>query len=855
MVEVVAPRAAPPQREPLPFVLDFEDGVDPVVEWTSNGTYKVHFKGVTEEKAHSGRRSLKLDLEFAGATYVYLRIPVRVPAEGRLRGRAFTLAGAGNKGRAGVGVNILYPPSSLSGCGEFGDESRSPAGETWVLAEEDLVQRAEAGARRFADSSVAFATGADLGRVVDRIGIFLRGRPGQRAVVYIDDIRLEGETPPNGTYTKAVQARWAPAAVRMSQGLAVFRDSLSRTSADVEAMAPTSTAARAVAEAFRRQHGEMEARVRGYAGKTTLPRREWEELLQRAGRIQDTPATLRELESGAARFEGMLVHALENPIASVRILPSDALVPAPIATRLGMTAARGSFESASVIVQALRDVKGARLEVGDLHHEDGRTQIPAGQMDVRIVKCWYQSPRAWLDIGQSAGAPVLTPELLLHDDALVRVDPATQKNSIRLSHPGGDAYVDATDRMFPGVPGGRPVSAAVAPVRDAPALCPVDISSGEVRQYWLTLRVPPHAAAGVYSGEVRMVEGSAVRAAVPLRVTVLPFELPMPRTRHDPARPFISSIYYRGRLNLADFPEGTLTSEAKSLDQMRAELRDMFEHNIHNPAVYQPEEGLDVVLRLRNESGMAGLPLFWVGGGTGAPRTPAALARLKERAARAKVLAAPFGVTELYMYGTDEARGDALLIQRDAWTAVHEAGARVFVAGYKGQVKVVGDLLDVQIQAGGPDPDEVRAWHAAGHRIFCYANPQTGPENPEVFRRNYGFLLWASDYDGAMTYAYQHGFGGIYDDADHATYRDHVFSYPTSDGVIPTLAIEGYREGIDDIRYATLLASQVAKHASSPGPKGEAARSAAAFLSALDPKADPGATRKEIVRRILPLLD
>lgn len=642
-----APGAAPgPRPESLPIVLDFEDGVDPVVAWASNGTYKVHFKGVTEEKAHSGRRSFKLDVELTGATYVYWSIP----------------------------------------------------------------------------------------------------------------------------------------------------------------------------------DAEMEERIRGYAAKTTLPRREWEELLQRAERIRDIPATLRELESGTARFEGMLVHALENPISSVRILPSDPLVPAPIATKLGMTAARGSFESASVIVQALRDLKGARLEVGDLRHEDGRTRISAGQMDVRIVKCWYQSPRAWVDISQTAGAPVLVPELLLHDDALVRVDTATQKNRIRLSKPEGDVYVDATDRMFPGAPGGRPVSAAAAPVCDASVLCPVDIPSGEVRQYWLTMHVPTNAVAGVYSGEMRVVEGSAARAVVPLRVTVLPFELPMPRTRHDPARAFISSIYYRGRLNLADFPEGTLTSEAKSPAQMRAELRDMFEHNIHDPAVYQPEEGLDAVLRLRNEAGMAGLPLFWVGGGTGAPRSPAALARLKERVTRAKALVAPFGVTELYMYGTDEARGDALLIQRDAWSAVHEAGAKVFVAGYKGQVKVVGDLLDAQIQAGGPDPDEVRAWHAAGHRIFCYANPQTGPENPEVFRRNYGFLLWKSDYDGAMTYAYQHGFGGIYDDADHASYRDHVFSYPTSDGVVPTLAIEGYREGIDDIRYATLLASQVARHAASPGPKGDAER-------------------------------
>ena len=36
-------------------------------------------------------------------------------------------------------------------------------------------------------------------------------------------------------------------------------------------------------------------------------------------------------------------------------------------------------------------------------------------------------------------------------------------------------------------------------------------------------------------------------------------------------------------------------------------------------------------------------------------------------------------------------------------------------------------------------------------------------------------------------------------------YRDHVFAYPTSNGVIDTIQWEGWREGVDDTRYVATL--------------------------------------------------
>ena len=167
-----------------------------------------------------------------------------------------------------------------------------------------------------------------------------------------------------------------------------------------------------------------------------------------------------------------------------------------------------------------------------------------------------------------------------------------------------------------------------------------------------------------------------------------------------------------------------------------------------------------------------------------------------------------YGYQDLYIYGIDEASGAELQAERPAWQTVHNAGGKVFVACYDDAVNIVGDLLDVPVLSGPLDAQQVTQWHSQGKRIFNYGNPQVGVENPEIYRQNYGFALWNKGYDGAMDYAYQHGFGpSIWNDFDSASthYRDHVFAYPTSNGVIDTIQWEGWREGVDDTRYVASL--------------------------------------------------
>jgi hypothetical protein len=149
-----------------------------------------------------------------------------------------------------------------------------------------------------------------------------------------------------------------------------------------------------------------------------------------------------------------------------------------------------------------------------------------------------------------------------------------------------------------------------------------------------------------------------------------------------------------------------------------------------------------------------------------------------------------------------------------------------------------------------PRKEFAAAWHAKGHKIMSYANPQSGFEKPETYRRNYGLVLDYAGYDGGMTFSYY--WFGWNDFNVWPPYRDHMFVYPTVDGVIDTIAWEGYREGIDDLRYLATLRKAISKAEKSAAvPEAKAAR---AFIENLDVnKADLGVVRNEMIGWILEL--
>ena len=487
-------------------------------------------------------------------------------------------------------------------------------------------------------------------------------------------------------------------------------------------------------------------------------------------------------------------------ITNERVLPGS--LPAHVVPDkvLRLTACPGEYESGSFGLYALRDVRDVRLTVTDLVSADGR--IPAGAVDLRLVKVWYQS-------GTNVGfqrLKLLTPELLLKDDDLVRVDERRQLNILKYDK----------DAM-----------------RDAATLQPFALAEGTVKQCWLTVHVPSGTAAGAYAGHARVVAASSAPVEIAVELRVLPFELREPK--------IICSIYYRGRLGTG---AAACSSEQKTEEQLLAEFRDMRAHGVTNPTVYQaPGPQQTRYFELRSEAGLRGGPLLTLGVGVGV-----AAGAIADMVAFAR----GNGFSDAYFYAADERRGEELRAERALFRKVHDAGGKVFVACYKDSYELVGDLLDLPVYSGRPDVEIGRAFHAGGHLIGSYGNPQGGVEEPETYRRNYGLGLWRSGYDCACTYAYQHSFGHAWDDYDHATYRDHNMAYPTLDGVIPTIQWEGYREGYDDLRYLATLQEAIEAARGRDGAVGELTRAAELWVLRMDPE-ETGLDelRRGMIERIL----
>jgi hypothetical protein len=293
-------------------------------------------------------------------------------------------------------------------------------------------------------------------------------------------------------------------------------------------------------------------------------------------------------------------------------------------------------------------------------------------------------------------------------------------------------------------------------------------------------------------------------------IKVLPYDLE--------SSPVEYAIYYRGMLPASAIEKQNVVignNEWKNPEQYALELQNMKDHGVLYPTINQwysdwdpYNQTLRVALTLRNQTGLPNDHIYIVGMETGNSTSSKDLTQLELDVNNWKKVTSQFGYRDVYSYGIDEARGDVLQSEKPAWQAVHRAGGKVFVAVSDNMdaVNTVGDLLDVAVFAGPLNATHAAQWHSYGKRIFSYVNPQVGVENPEIYRKNYGFTLWNAGYDGAMDYAYQHSYGHIWNDFDDISWRDHVFAYPTSNGVIDTIQWEGWREGVDDTRYlATLI--------------------------------------------------
>ncbi|MBT7299869.1 MAG: hypothetical protein HN849_10165, partial [Victivallales bacterium] len=457
---------------------------------------------------------------------------------------------------------------------------------------------------------------------------------------------------------------------------------------------------------------------------------------------------------------------------------------------------------------------------------------------------------------QYAGRRVLVPELLLNDDRLVRVDLEDEHNLIRVgaNQDGSPRYISISDPQ--GVPG---KNYEEFPVVDASSIQPFDLAARRIKQFWVTVRIPQDARAGLYRSQISLSVNDRILLSQPLEVRVLPFVLPRSST--------ICGIYY--------YPPNALYYGENVMRQYRREMENLREHGVLDVMHTYSADNAEA-LQIRREAGMSESSiLFYRGWYAHSVKAdiPNRLEIVRRKTSEHLSILRGYGFKEIYFYGIDEAKGKRLAGQRDTWSAMRELGAKIFVAGYRGNnFKLMGDIQDLLVCSGYPSREEATQWHASGQKIISYGNPQGGCEMPDTYRRNFGFLLWQYGYDGCMTYIYHWGnaqnwgnrkkgnrdFASVWNDfCRKDSYKQHNMVYPTADGVVDTLQWEGYREAIDDLRYMTVLEQRLAN---APTGSADAAR-VREWLTNLrqrdinSDRADCDAIRGEVVKHILSLGD
>ena len=286
----------------------------------------------------------------------------------------------------------------------------------------------------------------------------------------------------------------------------------------------------------------------------------------------------------AGETQGAVTIYVIRPITSMMVLPDTdpSALPVLDSETISVVAALGEYEPASFVLRAGRDLESVWLDWNDLETENGDV-IPSGHIDVRVVKCWYQAEGAWLTEARRSLNKVLVPELLLHDDGLVKVDHDNKANYIRLESPGGEhRHVCISDEpeikgdlrdakdprnpdiyaVAPGIP--RGVSPADFPVKDAPVLQPFDLKARKNKQIWLTVKVPDGVAPGLYTGQLNLLAAEGPLGDINFKLRVLPIRLSDPRTYYDPSKPFVSSIYYAACWTRRGLGARTATSRARN---------------------------------------------------------------------------------------------------------------------------------------------------------------------------------------------------------------------------------------------------------------------------------------------------
>ena len=485
-------------------------------------------------------------------------------------------------------------------------------------------------------------------------------------------------------------------------------------------------------------------------------------------------------------------------------LPYDR--PESIGKSVDLVMAKDEYESASVIAYPLVPVKNFTIRMTPLR--DGSRVLPAP--DIKLVKRWFRTGGAWMSYHTDLYARLLTPDMLLNSDKLVKVDEFRRTNQVLMKYPTGEKYQDVSDFGYSRqwLNGGLEHY-----FTDAPSLQPLDLTeSGRNQQYIITCHAPADATPGIYSAMLEMLADGKKIGFIPVRVRVLPFTLPQPAAYDDTDKTYLSHVNSHDGLekNLINAKQHNLmhlSGVASTPERIRQAIKNG----------YPLEIIFDMVVRRYNLGNMIfdGPVSAWTNEVDEQLERIALLPYL-----RFQKMLKKYGNLDpkdyiVYRCQTSETSNyGAINLHPDRLSNVlrEKTSVRLFSHGMSDALPTFSPgVYEMDSAASHITADVSRIWHSFGGRSITYAFPFPGPENPGLMRRAVGLELYHTQRaDGHMMHGYvenQLNEFTKYPGGD-GDYRTFCLAYSSGDSCINRIAIIGCREGYDDVRYATLLKRQ-----------------------------------------------
>ena len=466
--------------------------------------------------------------------------------------------------------------------------------------------------------------------------------------------------------------------------------------------------------------------------------------------------------------------------------------------------AENEYEPASFVIYPAKDLGKVEFAIGELKNADGKV-FPKKQLDLKVIKVWYQNGNGWYSYFQDKQLK-LCPELLLNDEDLIKVDTKAVANYARLTEKDGTVTYrwltapSAIENRIEDAPGYRldETFCSMKPnFKDAKTFQGATLKEGEFKQFFLTAQTTGEEAPGLYRGAITLKSNGKALGEVPVELRVLPVELPRPKTYFDPDKDFLA--FFCEYVSLEHVRQLNGNDHALAEKQLVEILKDFARHGETMPNHREAYSRPDI-----NEA--AGLDTSTFCSGSMLLSNPADM-RYDARRKRDNHIR-KFGKVDGYYLSWGDEFGLGTLRGVRPMIDIYKALGFRFPVNSRHGYAAGGYLADLFWPPVTPDYEHASLpaskLNALGGDAYFgwYASQHVGVENPAYIRRQYGLGPYRAGLSCHFNYA--HHLNG-YNDIRGNTYRSMNFIYADGEGVIDTLSWEAFREGMDDIRYATKL--------------------------------------------------